>query len=120
MQGYSGSTTSGYSNVADAMIAATGVEEIDNLIPNSYKLSQNYPNPFNPTTNIEFSIPNSEYVSIKVYDVLGNVVADLANQNFAAGNYSVDFNASSLTSGIYIYSITAGNFISTKKMMLIK
>lgn len=120
VQAYNGSTTSGFSNVVNAEIAATGVEEINNVIPDSYNLSQNYPNPFNPSTQIQFSIPYNEFVSLKVYNALGKEVAELVNQNLSAGNYSVDFNASRLSSGIYFYTITTNNFSVTKKMILVK
>jgi hypothetical protein len=93
---------------------------IQNLIPVSVKLSQNYPNPFNPTTKISYSIPKDEFVSLKVYDVLGNEVATLVNNNKNAGNYSVDFNGSNLSSGIYFYKLQAGNNVSLKKMILMK
>lgn len=120
VQAYNGSTTSGFSNVVNAEIAATGVGEINNVIPDSYNLSQNYPNPFNPSTQIQFSIPSQEFVSLKVFNALGKEVAELVNRNLAAGNYSVDFNASKLSSGIYFYTITTNKFSSTKKMILIK
>jgi hypothetical protein len=99
----------------------TGVErKTDDQIPNTFKLSQNYPNPFNPNTTINFSVPKQSNVLIKVYDVLGKEVATLVNGEKAAGNYSVDFDASKLTSGMYIYTIQAGNYTATKKMMLLK
>jgi uncharacterized lipoprotein YddW (UPF0748 family) len=94
--------------------------KITQNVPSKFMLEQNYPNPFNPTTSIEYSVPSSEYVSLKVYDVLGNEVASLVNENKTAGNYRVDFNASTLSSGVYFYKITAGNYTETKKMMLIK
>lgn len=94
-------------------------------IPNSYNLSQNYPNPFNPSTTIKYSIPNtasvySSNVVLKVYDILGKEVRTLVNQVQSAGNYEVSFDASRLATGIYFYTIKAGNFYQTKKMMLIK
>ena len=99
----------------------TGVERRTNdQIPNAFKLSQNYPNPFNPNTTINFSVPKQTNVLIKVYDILGKEVATLVNGEKAAGNYSVDFNASKLTSGMYVYNIQAGNYTATKKMMLLK
>jgi len=92
----------------------------ENETPLSYSLSQNYPNPFNPTTNIKFSILNSGNVNISVYDITGKEVSVLVNQSFNAGSYTVDFDASSLSSGIYFYTIKADGFTDTKKMMLIK
>ena len=83
-------------------------------------LSQNYPNPFNPTTNISFSVPNSGLVKVLVYDLSGRMVSQLVNEYKNAGTYSVTFNASALSSGIYYYSIENGNSKITKQMMLIK
>ncbi|MBZ0202734.1 MAG: T9SS type A sorting domain-containing protein, partial [Ignavibacteria bacterium] len=83
-------------------------------------LSQNYPNPFNPSTKIDFSLPNSSNVELKIFDVLGREVYTLLNEEFAAGNYSVDFNASELPSGMYFYKLTSGEFSEVKKMVLIK
>ena len=90
------------------------------LIPENYELSQNYPNPFNPATQINFSIPKQSVVTLKIYDVLGKEVATLINESKAAGFYTVDFNASSLSSGAYFYRLEAGNFTDIKRMMLIK
>ena len=101
-------------------LITVGVEKDYSTIPTDYVLNQNYPNPFNPSTTIRFAIPQSEFVSLKVYDVLGNEVANLVNEELAAGSYKVQFDASSLTSGIYFYQITAGNYSETKKMNLIK
>jgi hypothetical protein len=92
----------------------------NNNVVNSFELKQNYPNPFNPSTKISYSIANKSEVSLKVYDVLGKEVATLVNTTKDAGNYEVNFNASNLASGLYIYKLTAGNFVSTKKMMLLK
>jgi hypothetical protein len=100
-------------------IALTSVQQQDG-VPVSFDLAQNYPNPFNPTTNINFSIQQSGLVTLKVFNILGQEVATLVNQNMQPGNYSVDFNASELSSGVFVYQITAGTFTSTKKMMLLK
>jgi hypothetical protein len=88
--------------------------------PQAYMLGQNYPNPFNPTTRIDFSLPKEGYVEIDIYDVTGRKVSSLVRDPFKAGIYSVEFNASNLASGIYFYTITAGDFKATKKMLLIK
>lgn len=88
--------------------------------PYAFSLRQNYPNPFNPVTTIEFSIPNSAKVELKVYDLLGREVATLVNEYKQAGNYNIQFNALSLASGVYFYKITAGSFQDVKKMILIK
>jgi len=98
---------------------ATGIQN-SNEIPKVYSLSQNYPNPFNPTTSIKFSIPKQGLVKLAVYDILGNQVETLENGTLEAGNYIIDFNASSLSSGVYFYKLTAGNFTDTKKLLLIK
>jgi len=94
----------------------------------AFQLYQNYPNPFNPTTKIKFTIPNVEthrdaslqMVTLKVYDVLGNEIGTRVNKELPAGEYDFEFNASSLTSGIYFYTLTAGNYSSTKKMILMR
>jgi len=109
------------SSVSKLMVSA-------DLIPDVYALEQNYPNPFNPSTKIRYSIPNVgsglAQTVLKVYDVLGNEVATLVNEEKPAGSYEVDFNASTsgsgLASGIYYYKIQAGSFTETKKMVLIK
>ncbi len=112
----------------------TEIEENDPPPVIQFSLSQNYPNPFNPTTNFEFRIPASTaggsdfpagsgasgFVSLKIYDVLGNEVASLVNEEKAAGTYKVNFNADNLSSGVYFYQLKAGKFISTKKMLLLK
>ncbi len=87
---------------------------------NTFSLSQNYPNPFNPSTQIKYSIAKSGLVSIKVYDILGRQVANLINHYQNEGAYTVNFNASNLSSGVYIYKIESGSFTATKKMMLLK
>ncbi len=98
----------------------TGLEPISQITPEVYTLNQNYPNPFNPTTSIKFSIPKDEFVSLKVYDMLGKEVATLVNQNTNAGEYEVSFGAAKLTSGVYFYKLTSGNFSDVKKMILVK
>lgn len=99
---------------------ATSVDDQLNQLPVKFTLEQNYPNPFNPSTSIQYSVPSNENVNLKVYDILGNEVAELVNQNQPAGNYQIKFDASNLTSGIYFYTIKAGSFVQTKKMMLVK
>ncbi len=89
-------------------------------IPTIFALYQNYPNPLNPSTTISFSIPNEELVSLQVFNSLGEEVAELLYETKPAGNYSVSFDASELTSGVYFYKISAGDFIETKKMILMK
>jgi len=89
-------------------------------IPGDYNLGQNYPNPFNPSTTIRYSITTTDLVRIKVYDILGREVKTLINEQKQAGTYEIQFDASGLASGIYLYRIESGNFIQTKKMILLK
>ncbi|RPI65099.1 MAG: T9SS C-terminal target domain-containing protein [Ignavibacteriales bacterium] len=89
-------------------------------IPTEYKLEQNYPNPFNPSTSIRYQVSSISQVSIKVYDILGNEVTTLVNEQKEPGYYEIDFNAGSFASGVYIYRLQANNYVSTKKMMLLK
>ena len=94
--------------------------EDDEVLPIVYKLEQNYPNPFNPSTIIKFAVPERCIVFIKIYDIIGSEVQTLVNEEMDAGLYQKDFNGAGYASGIYIYRMQAGNYISTKKMMLIK
>src|SRR5690606_16044772 len=100
----------------DAGTSVTGTGEN----PFTYSLSQNYPNPFNPTTSIHFSTPSLQNVSLKVYDMLGRQVAELVNGMHQAGNYTISFNGSELSSGVYYYKLEAENFTQTKQMVLVK
>lgn len=92
--------------------------------PSEYKLEQNYPNPFNPTTKIRYSIPNLgeelQNVNVVVFDILGNQIKTLVDEPKETGYHEIDFNATTLASGVYIYRLSAGNFISVKKMMVLK
>lgn len=101
-------------------VGIVNVRLTDNNVPQEYTLSQNYPNPFNPSTSINFSIPKSGFTTLKIYNVLGQEVATLMNKELTAGSYSVDFDARDLSSGMYIYTITNGDFEISKKMMLLK
>jgi len=92
----------------------------NNQIPDSYNLFQNYPNPFNPVTKIKFNIPKSGNVKLVVYDILGKEVESIVNENLDAGYYSFDFDASGLSSGVYIYKIETEGFTDVKKMILVK
>ncbi len=94
--------------------------EVDVKVPSTFSLLQNYPNPFNPATNIEYQIPDREFVTLKIYDVLGNEVAALVNEEKPAGNYAVKFNGINLSSGVYFYRLKAGSYTSTKKLILMK
>jgi hypothetical protein len=103
----------------DSIHIVTGVED-ELELPVHFILSQNYPNPFNPVTTIKYSIPDAGKVELSVYNSLGERVAELVNGFQNAGNYLVQFNASALASGVYFYRITSGDFIQTKKLMLLK
>lgn len=97
-----------------------GVQNENGLTPSRFELSQNYPNPFNPSTTIKFSVPKDGNVAIKVYDVKGQLVKTLVNQRVIVGNYTVDFNASELSSGVYFYTLETPDFKETKRMILVK
>ncbi|HEX9253802.1 MAG TPA: T9SS type A sorting domain-containing protein [Ignavibacteriaceae bacterium] len=97
----------------------SGVDDESNLV-NSFSLEQNYPNPFNPSTIIKYRVPSISHVSLKVYDVLGNEVATLVNEEKPAGSYELNFDAPQLSSGIYFYKLQSESFVETKKMLLLK
>ncbi|MBS1518798.1 MAG: T9SS type A sorting domain-containing protein [Bacteroidetes bacterium] len=96
------------------------VNNISSETPGDFKLYQNYPNPFNPSTMIRFDLVNKNFVTLKIFDVLGREIKTLVNSNYAAGTYEVDFNAAGLPSGIYYYTLKAGGFSDSKKLMLIR
>ena len=97
----------------------TGIDKL-NSVPTAFELNQNFPNPFNPTTKINYGIPKAGFVKINIYNVLGTLVTSLVNENQAAGYYSIELNAGSLTSGIYFYRMESGSFSQTKKLLLLK
>lgn len=99
---------------------SVGVEENPGMIPDKFSLSQNYPNPFNPSTSIRYNIPNRSQIILKVYNSNGKEIAELVNEIKSPGSYEIKFNAANLSSGIYYYKLTAGDFSETKKMILIK
>lgn len=101
------------------IVNPTGIKDLPK-IPTVYGLAQNYPNPFNPTTSIKYMLPQTSTVVLKVYDIFGREVATLVNEQKTAGEYTALFGTSNLASGIYIYRITAGKFVETKKMLLVK
>ncbi|CAF4560594.1 unnamed protein product [Rotaria sp. Silwood1] len=98
----------------------SGVEPNSNIVPDKYSLKQNFPNPFNPSTTIIYSIKNSGKVNLKVYDSKGRIVSELVNNNQTKGEYKVDFDASTLASGVYYYTLNTKDFSETKSMVLIK
>jgi len=117
--GYLYAGTSG-SGVFRSTQTTTNVKPFLDHIPSNFILEQNYPNPFNPSTQINFSIPKATNVTLKVYDVLGQEVAVLVNERKQAGEYNVTWNAADVPSGVYFYRIVAGEFVETKKMVLIR
>jgi hypothetical protein len=110
---------SGFENGTINVIVNTSVDEMKGL-PTNYALSQNYPNPFNPSTTIQFDIPKTSFVTLKVYNVLGQEVATLVNEDKKIGRYEVSFDGSKLTSGVYFYRLIAGDYASTNKFLLLK
>jgi len=109
-----------YPGLWKLVAGSTGVGNPDGSSPSIFRLNQNYPNPFNPSTTISYQLPIAGQASLKVFDVLGNEVALLINEEKPAGSYEVNFNASKLSSGFYFYKLQAGSFVETKKMILLK
>lgn len=107
-------------NVAQKDINPSDNTTNDNIEIKNYALFENYPNPFNPSTTIKYQLPQDGFVSLKVFDALGREVKTLANEFKAKGYYTINFDCSGLSSGIYFYQLKSGNFISTKKMVLTK
>jgi hypothetical protein len=104
-----------------ANITVTGIEEkLIGSNPNNFELFANYPNPFNPSTKIRYAIPQSSFTVLKIYNIMGQEVATLINEEKAAGVYEINFNAINLASGTYLYKLQAGSFVETKKMILLK
>ena len=99
---------------------STGVQQSGLVTLNAYSLDQNYPNPFNPSTTIKYQVPVNGMVSLKVYNLIGQEVASLVSEIQSAASYEASFDASKLSSGVYFYTLRAGNFVETKKMMLLK
>jgi Secretion system C-terminal sorting domain len=96
------------------------VEKVEDLVPTKYELEQNYPNPFNPSTTIRYAIPQGGLVTLRVFNLLGEEVATLVNEELTSGVFEVNFNANAFASGIYFYTLNVGNFVATKKMILLK
>lgn len=103
----------------DGSFVYSNIVEVE-ILPKEFSISQNYPNPFNPTTTIRYTLPVSALVSIKVFDVLGNEITNLVNEEKQAGEYEIKFDASKLPSGVYFYQLNAGNFVESRKMLLLK
>jgi hypothetical protein len=115
-----GESNSQYWSMRALVTFPVGINNISSEVPANYSLSQNYPNPFNPTTNINFALIKTGFVSLKVYDLAGKEVSSLVNEKLSTGTYSYSLNASNLSSGIYFYTLRTDGFTATKKMMLIK
>ncbi len=98
----------------------TGIRQNEQSIPNNYLLFQNYPNPFNPSTKIKFALLQNSQTKLIIYDLLGREIQTLINKELEAGYHEINFDASSFPGGVYFYRIQAGDFIQTKKMILIK
>ncbi len=94
--------------------------QVEVTIPDVFALEQNYPNPFNPSTRIDFSLAVDSKVSLKVFDVLGQEVATLINSELVAGSHNVEFSAANINSGVYFYILQTGDYVETKKMVLMK
>jgi len=107
-------------SVVKLVDVVTGVNNSQTSVPVDYKLEQNYPNPFNPTTTINYSIPKASFVTLKVYDVLGNEVMTVVNEQQSANNYTYTVDFSKLSSGVYYYTLNTGNYTATKKLTLVK
>jgi hypothetical protein len=118
VKSYNDTLESNYSN--EASLDFTGITEDEEGIPTNYSLSQNYPNPFNPSTKIKFALPHTALTRLIIYDVLGREVKTLVSKELGAGYYEINFDATNLRSGVYFYRIQAGNFIQTKKLLLVK
>jgi hypothetical protein len=106
--------------VKGSTTGGTGVAQTGNDVPNKFELAQNYPNPFNPTTQISYNIPKESFVSLRVFNLIGQEVATLVSGNQTAGSYTVPFDASRLTSGVYMYRLQAGSSLEVKRMMYVK
>ncbi|MGQ9806643.1 MAG: T9SS type A sorting domain-containing protein, partial [Chlorobiales bacterium] len=104
----------------DGQFEYSNIIEVNAGLPRTFALEQNYPNPFNPTTVIAYQLPVASEVKLEVYDVLGRKVMTLVNARQDAGSYNLTLNANNLSSGVYFYRLQAGNFVQTKKMMLVK
>jgi hypothetical protein len=98
----------------------TAVRDNTDELPTVYKLEQNYPNPFNPQTTITFSLPEESYATLKVYDARGRMVATLVDQTLEPGVHDVILNANNIASGVYFYRLIAGNFVQTRKLVVLK
>jgi hypothetical protein len=118
-KGTSANTMAEVQNAVKTGVTTTGITN-NSEIPLKYELSQNYPNPFNPNTNIKFALPKSSNTYMKIYDLTGREVTTMFNGFMEAGYYNVNFDAASLSSGIYIYELVSGDYKEVRKMTLLK
>ncbi|CAN5447733.1 hypothetical protein BH10BAC5_BH10BAC5_15170 [soil metagenome] len=107
-------------DMAGDISVVTGLSNISSSVPENFKLFQNYPNPFNPVTNIKFQIASQGLVKLTIYDIVGNQIRSLVNENMSPGSYSVDFDASEIPSGVYMYRLETAAYSDVKRMMLVK
>lgn len=98
----------------------TSVRQASSQTPKIYDLQQNYPNPFNPSTTISFALPSKSFVTMKIFDIMGRQVATIISEEMSAGNYSRQWNAANISTGVYFYRLHAGSFTETKKLILLK
>jgi hypothetical protein len=104
----------------ESPLSVSGIEDYFSQVPKVYSLEQNFPNPFNPSTKIRYSVPQSSSVVVKIFDILGNEIKTLLNEEKSVGSYEITWYAENLPSGIYFYIIQAGSFVETKKMVLLR
>ena len=102
------------------VVDPTGFAQEQNGIPKTYELGQNYPNPFNPNTTIQYALPTRRHVTLTVFNTLGQIVRELVNGDFDAGEHDVQFNGSGFSSGVYLYRMQAGDFVQTRTLILLK
>ncbi|MDD1709271.1 MAG: T9SS type A sorting domain-containing protein, partial [Methanoregulaceae archaeon] len=119
-EGYLYAGTDGGGVYRSTQAIVVGVKDGNSSVPLAFQLSQNYPNPFNPTTVIRYQVPTISDVNLVVYDILGRVVSVLVNEKQSPGTYDVSFNATGLSSGVYLYRLTAGSMVVTKRMVILK
>ncbi len=112
--------TSGGGKIYRIISVPVGIEPVSSEIPSTFSLSQNYPNPFNPATKIQFALPTNSFAKIVIYDALGKEIETIVNEQLNAGTYEADFDGSKLSSGVYYYKLTAGDYVESKKMLMIK
>jgi hypothetical protein len=120
--GFDGESVNSYFDYANLTFTRLKTDLINEEVEpiSTYQLYQNYPNPFNPSTTIQYQIPNTDNVSLKIYDILGNVIAALVNETQTSGKHKVEFNSKGLSSGIYFYRLHTSSYSETKKLLLLK